>query len=140
MTFVKFNNRPVEKSINRMMDDFFTGYNMPAWKNNIPVNISETNQSYVIDVFVPGINKEDVQVSLDQNLLTISMEKVNEEKQENVKQILEEYSYRAFRRSFTLDEKIDTDKIEAKYVDGILSLTLPKKPEVKPSTKQISIQ
>jgi HSP20 family protein len=140
MTFVKFNNRPVEKSINSMMDDFFAGYHLPALKNNIPVNISETNQSYVINVFVPGINKEDVQVNLDNNLLTISMEKVNKENQENVKQILEEYSQRAFKRSFTLDEKIDSDNIEAKYVNGVLSLNLPKKAEVKPSIKQISIQ
>jgi HSP20 family protein len=140
MTFVKFNNRPVEKSINSMMDDFFADYHLPALKNNIPVNISETNQSYVINVFVPGINKEDVQVNLDNNLLTISMEKVNKENQENVKQILEEYSQRAFKRSFTLDEKIDSDNIEAKYVNGVLSLNLPKKAEVKPSIKQISIQ
>ncbi len=73
-------------------------------------------------------------------MLTISAEKKNEVKDENEKQIRSEYSYRSFNRSFTLDEKIDAEKIEAKYLNGVLTLNLPKKAEVKASAKEISIQ
>jgi len=61
-------------------------------------------------------------------------------KDENEKQIRSEYSYRSFKRSFTLDEKTDGTKIDAKYVNGVLTLNLPKKEEVKPAVKEINIQ
>ena len=61
-------------------------------------------------------------------------------KNETEKEIRKEYSYRSFKRSFTLDEKIDGNAIEAKYVNGVLTLNLPRKEEVKTASKDISIQ
>ena len=66
--------------------------------------------------------------------------KKEETKEENVKQIRKEYTVRSFKRSFTIDEKVDTNSIEAKYVNGVLTLNLPKKEQVKASAQEITIQ
>ena len=145
MTVVKFNNRP-NKSFS--LDNFFNEF--PAffkddaaadnWSGGMPVNIKETEENYLLEVIAPGMDKNDFKVNLDKNILTISAGKKNEVKDEREKQIRREYSYRSFKRSFTLDEKIEAEKIEAKYVNGVLTLNLPKKAEVKVSAKEISIQ
>lgn len=148
MTLVKLNGKPFQKSFNNLFEDFFNDMPvafrndlMPVGKNNLtPVNIKETEKSYNLEVVAPGFEKNDFKVSLDKNILTISAEKENETKEDNEKSILREYSYRSFKRSFTLDEKIDAVNIDAKYVNGVLTLNLPKKEIVKESVKEISVQ
>jgi HSP20 family protein len=148
MTQVKFNRKPFETTLNNLVDDLFSempvlfrnGNNQSQWPGFAPVNIKETEKSYSIDVVAPGFEKADFKVNLDQDILTISAENKNEAKNEGEKEIRKEYSYRSFKRSFTLDEKIDGEGIEAKYVNGVLTLNLPKKEEVKSASKQISIQ
>ncbi len=73
-------------------------------------------------------------------MLTISAEKKEEVKEENQKQIRREYNYNSFKRSFTIDEKIDATNIEASYNNGVLTLNLPKKEEVKVSATEITIK
>src|SRR5689334_2276122 len=141
MTHVKFNSKPFERNFNNLFEDLFT--DMPGlFKNDFnqtirdgfaPVNVKEYEKNYNIEVVAPGFEKTDFKVNIDQNILTISVEKINEEKDESEKQIRREYSYRSFKRSFTLDEKIDAANIDAKYVNGVLTLNLPKKETVKPS-------
>lgn len=148
MTQVRFNRKPFEATFNSLVDDLFT--EMPVlFKNGIkqqdknglvPVNIRESEKSYNLEVIAPGFDKADFKISLDQNILTISAEKKAEEKNEGWKEIRREYSFRSFNRSFTLDEKIDAAGIDAKFVNGILTLNLPKKEEVKSASKEISIQ
>lgn len=145
MTHVKFNRKPFEGTFNSLVNDLFAEIpvlykNEQNWKAAVPVNIKETDKNYSIEIVAPGFEKADFKVSLEQQLLTISAEKKNEAKEENEKQIRSEYSYRSFKRSFTLDEKMDGSNIDAKYVNGVLILNLAKKEEVKPSVKQISIQ
>ncbi|MFI5133894.1 MAG: Hsp20/alpha crystallin family protein [Chitinophagales bacterium] len=148
MTQVKFSRRPFEGSISNFVDELFTelpafiktGYTQSEKKGFVPVNIKETDKSYNLDVVAPGFEKADFKISLDQNILTISAETKSETKEENEKQIRKEYNYRSFKRSFTVDEKIDATNIEAKYVNGVLTLNLPKKETVKVSAKEISIQ
>ena len=145
MTHVKFNRKPFEGTFNNLVDDLFAEFpvlykNEQNWKGTVPVNIKETDKDYSIEIVAPGFEKTDFKVSLEQQLLTISAEKKNEVKEENEKQIRKEYSYRSFKRSFTLDEKTDGSKIDAKYVNGVLTLNLPKKEEVKPAIKEINIQ
>jgi len=91
-------------------------------------------------VVAPGFEKTDFKVNLEQNVLTVSAEKKEEGKEENKKQIRKEYNYKSFKRSFTIDEKIDAAGIEAQYVNGILTLNLPKKEIVKESAKEINIR
>lgn len=106
---------------------------------NPQVNITETNDAYVLQLAAPGRNKEDFKINIEKNLLTISSETKAEEVKENEKQIRNEFSLQSFKRSFTLDEKIEAEKIEAKYENGLLTLTLPKKEEVK-LVKQVTVQ
>ena len=79
-------------------------------------------------------------IKLDGNLLTISAEKIAPSNVENEKIIRKEFSQKVFKRSFTLDEKIEADAIDAKYENGILKLNLPKKEVAKLSSKEITIQ
>ena len=147
MTLVKFNRRPFEGSFNNLVDDLFAGFPVltgsdadQQWKGFVPVNISETEKNHNIEIVAPGYEKADFKISVDDQILTISAEKKNELKEENKKQIRKEYNYRSFKRSFTLDEKTDVAGIDAKYVNGVLTLNLPKKEEVKTPAQQISIQ
>jgi len=153
MTQVKFSRRPFETNLNTFVDDllsempglFKNGSSQSQGKGFVPVNIKETEKSYGIDVVAPGFEKADFKINLDRDILTISAEKKDETKNDpdshrDEKEIRREYSFRSFKRSFTLDEKIDAGGIEAKYVNGILTLNLPKKEEVKSASKEISIQ
>ena len=97
------------------------------------VNIKETADSYKVEVAAPGMTKNDFKVALEGDLLTISSEKSEQQEEaENQKFTRREFSYQSVERSFTLHkEVVDIDKIEAKYEDGVLSLLIPKKEEVK---------
>jgi HSP20 family protein len=147
MTQLVFNNRPSARSFNNLMDDFFS--NLPSFSSEnrlavnkqwVPVNIRETEQAYLLDFMAPGFDKEDFKIDLDQNLLTISAEKKLTEEQKNEKFKVREFNYSSFKRSFTIDEKIDAANIVAKYLNGVLTLNLPKKAEVKEEIKKISVQ
>lgn len=147
MLNVNFKQKPFEGSINNLVDELFTelpiffknDFNNTERKGLVPVNVKETANSYQLEVVAPGFDKADFKINLDDSLLTISAEKKNEEKKETDKQIRREYSYRSFKRSFTVDTKIDATKIEASYINGVLILNLPKKEEVKASVKEIII-
>ena len=153
MTHVKFIKQPFERTISNLVDDLFTDFPvhfknnqcMTQWKGFVPVNIKENEKDYRLEVVAPGFEKADFNVNLDQNILTISAEKKNEVNEDsdgnrNEKQIRREYSYRSFKRSFTLDEKIDATNINAAYINGVLTLNLPKKEQVKTSAQEITIK
>lgn len=103
-------------------------------------NIHETKDDYQIDMMVPGRKKEDFKISLDKGILTIAFETKEEKENKEESIISREFSVRSFSRSFSIDDKVDSEKIEAKYEDGILKLTLPKKEEVKVLPKEIAIK
>ena len=148
MTQVKFNLDPFEKSLNGMIDDLFNDmpdlfkndFNKSAWKGFAPVNVKEYENVYELELVAPGFSKEDFKIQLENDILTISAEAKQEEKKENEKMIRSEYGFKSFKRSFTIDKKIDATTIDAKYVNGVLRLNLPKKTEVKASATEIKIQ
>ncbi|CAN5446971.1 Hsp20/alpha crystallin family protein [soil metagenome] len=146
MTFVKVNNQPA-RNFDGLMKDIFN--EIPAsfgktFREDVlgfpPVNITESAKAYQLEVAAPGLEKTDFTVKLDGTLLVISASKKEEKANEDVKSIRKEFSNKGFKRSFTLDEKIEAANIEAKYENGILKLTLPKKEETAPATKEITIQ
>ena len=147
MTNTKFNRRPFEGTFNNLVDDLFT--DLPAFfktefnnnirKGSVPANVKETEKAYELELVAPGFEKADFKINLDQNTLTIAAEK-EEVKDENHKNIRREYSYNSFKRSFTLDEKIDATNIAASYINGVLILNLPKKEAVKASATEIVIK
>lgn len=146
MTLVKVNNG-FAKSIDGIMKDLFNEFPSTVSKtfredvlHFPPANIIDKEAAYVIEMAVPGFEKSDFNVNLENNILTISTEKKDEATQKEGKLIRSEFSYRSFKRSFTIDEKIDTENINAKYENGILKLELPKKEIVKAGAKNINIQ
>ena len=145
MTQIAFKNRPFEKSFNNLLDDFLPQFSSivydhnPLGVKNIPVNILEKENEFVIDVIAPGWDKQDFKISLDKGLLTISAERKNETENNNHKQVRKEFNFSSFKRSFTVDDKVNTENIAAQYVNGVLRVSLPKKEEVKASAKEIEI-
>lgn len=140
MTYVKF-NQPTLKSLDSFLDRLIN--EVPAVQSNgfnfPPVNISETKNDYELEFNVPGRKKEDLKISVDKNILTVSFEKKEEIADENRKQIKREFTLQPFKRSFTLDDKVIPDNIAAKYENGLLILTIPKKEEVKAEAKTIAV-
>ena len=102
------------------------------------VDIEENRDNFTIKAELPGVKKEDVSVSLEDSVLTIRGQKKYEKEEKDKKHHLVECSYGSFVRSFTLPANIKSDKIDANYKDGILSLTVPKAEESKP--KQIEVK
>ena len=147
MAHVKFNLQPFERSFNNLVDELFTelpvvfknDFNKPDWKGFVPVNVKEIGNVFEMELVAPGFAKEDFKINLENNILTVSAEKKDEVKEENEKQIRREYNFKSFKRSFTVDEKIDATKIDASYINGVLRLNLPKKAEVKAPTTEIKI-
>jgi HSP20 family protein len=105
------------------------------------VNIKESNNDFEVDVAAPGFTKNDFRISLNHDLLTISSEKeIENETKEGQIFSLHEFSYQSFSRSFTLPHTADSEKIGAKYENGILRITIPKKEEARPKpARQIAI-
>lgn len=96
--------------------------------SNPPVNIVESKFDFRIEMVAPGFEKSDFKIDLDKNLLTVSLDKsVDENTEENYN--LKEFSFNSFSRSFRISNKIDTEKINANYKNGLLQLTLPKREE-----------
>ena len=120
-------------------DDFF--HVLSNGTNSKPaVNISENDKNYVLEFAVPGIDKKDLKIDMNEDVLTISSETKNESEESNNGYKRKEFSYSAFSRSFYVPEDVNTEKIEANYKDGILSVSLPKQEEVKNKiTRKIEI-
>ena len=148
MAMVKFQPRFFEHSFNNLVDDFFSS--SPSIIRNdaankgfnyaVPANILKTENGYELQLVAPGFEKEMFKVNLENNLLTISAEHKTEEEAQKNQYVRREFRFQSFKRSFTLDDSIDAEKIEARYNNGVLLLNLPKKTEVKEPVKQISIQ
>jgi len=128
------------------LDDWFDS-SARNWRSEgatLPsVNVRETNDDFLIEVAAPGMNRDDFKVELDNNILSISSEVQNntESSDKNGQYNRREFNYRSFQRSFSLPEnKVECGKISAKYKDGILHITIPKREEakVKPA-RQITV-
>ncbi len=139
-TLVKRNYR----TFDNLFDELFS--NLPAtvgkefgW-NNPPVNIHENSNGFHLELVAPGLKKEDFKVNVDNGLLTVSYEKKSEAESDDYKTHRREFNFTSFKRSFRIDDVVNTEAIQAKYEDGILKLFLPKKEEVKVVPKEINIQ
>lgn len=106
------------------------------------VNIKETEDKFGVEVAVPGFNKKDFNIELNNNELTISSEKKEKNEHNNGERYTRrEFSYQSFRRTFTLPNTVDGEKISAQYKDGVLHVDIPKREEAKPKPpKQIAIK
>ncbi len=145
MSLVKFSNQ-----MPSVFDRFFEN-DMFDWSNRnfsntnttLPaVNIKEDKDGFEVEMSAPGLDKKDFKIELNNSVLTISSEKeVENETKEGQQFTRKEFSYQSFSRSFTLPETAESEKIKAKYENGVLSVSIPKKEEAKPKpVKQIEIK
>ena len=138
------NDEEMFPSFTSFLDEFWGKdlYSGVARGTTIPaVNINEEEDKFQVEVAAPGLKKEDFNVNLENNVLTISAEH-KEEKEEKVKKsTLREFNFTSFRRSFTVPDSVKAEDIHAVYKDGVLHLTLPKKEEAKKTeAKTIAIE
>ena len=124
---------------NPMFDDFLRDFapgffikplqaeTAPATPAQIRVEVRESDENYVVQAEVPGVSKDDIQVSIDGNVVSLRAEIVQQEEQEGEKVLRTERQYGELARSFQLPAEIESDQAKAKYDQGVLTLTLPKK-------------
>lgn len=125
---------------NSMFD--WSNRNYSTTNTTIPsVNIKESTDDFEVEVAAPGFGKSDFNIELDHDLLTISSNKKEEnEASKDGNYTRREFSYQSFSRSFTLPNTANSEKIEAKYENGVLRVVIPKKEEAKPKpARQIAI-
>ncbi|WP_246085467.1 Hsp20/alpha crystallin family protein [Solitalea koreensis] len=122
-----------------LFEDFFKPWN-GGWLDKMDwgreltvpaVNISETKNDFKVSLAVPGMKKSDFKIEVDGKVLSISAETEEQKEEKDAKFTRKEYNYSSFSRSFTLPDGVNSDKIDAKYEDGVLKLMLPKNDEAK---------
>ncbi|MBL7933314.1 MAG: Hsp20/alpha crystallin family protein [Bacteroidia bacterium] len=101
------------------------------------VNIKEREKEFKIDLAVPGMEKQDFSIEVENGVLTVKGERKEEKKEESDKITRREFHYGTFRRSFSLPENVDTEAINASYKDGILTLTVAKQEDSKLNAKKV---
>ncbi|MDE1206761.1 Hsp20/alpha crystallin family protein [Tenacibaculum larymnensis] len=125
-----------------VFNDFFRDWstsNFSDTNTTLPaVNIKENENEFTVDVAAPGMNKEDFQVNLENDILTISSERKENKEDTNDNYTRKEYSYMSFKRSFTLPKGIvDSEKIKATYKNGELKINIPKLEAAKPKPAKL---
>ena len=139
MTLIKRSNG-LFPSVPSFFDDFLTK-DVFDWSNanrsygsSLPaVNIKEDSDNFEVEVAVPGLKKDDFNIELENDVLTISSEKERKTESKEDKYVRREFQYSSFKRTFSLPENVvNGDMVEANYTNGVLHILLPKKEEVKP--------
>jgi HSP20 family protein len=145
MTLVKFNNRNNNALLPGFNDVFESIFNDTFFNDRMvarvpAVNISETEEHYHLELAAPGLKKQDFKISLDRNVLNISVEQQNENKKADKRFSKREFSYSSFVRSFTLPDLADQGRIDAAYEDGVLRVDIAKKEEGKMASREIELK
>jgi len=107
------------------LSNFNTGITLPA------VNIKETPNDFILELAIPGMKKSDFIIDVENKILSISSEVTKEHEEKDEIYTRREFGYSSFKRTFTLPDSIESDKVKASYEDGILMVTLPKREEAK---------
>jgi len=132
-----------QNNLSRFFDDSFWGSNAGDMdRTKVPVNLRETGSTYEMELIAPGLRKEDFQLNVTRDVLTVSFEEKNENRETNNEEgwVRQEYRKRSFSRSFHLNDSVDTNGIAARYENGVLYLTLPKNEKTKQVSKTIPIE
>jgi HSP20 family protein len=147
MNLIKFKRNPdlfdMDDTFRSLMNSpFFNFHDKSIDTTNVlpKTRISEDKDNYFINLEMPGVVKEDVKISLENNLLSISGTKKQNKKTEDENLIMNEIYYGEFSRSFNVTDEIKKDDIDAEFKDGVLNIRLPKVEEVKPKVKEIPIK
>lgn len=144
MSLVKFNkaSNALMPGINDVFESIFndTFFNDRMIARVPAVNISESDNSYHIELGAPGLKKQDFKINVDRNVLNISVEQQSENTTDGRTYNKREFSYNSFVRSFTLPDLADYNQIEATYEDGVLKIDVAKKEEAKTQSRLIELK
>lgn len=130
MSLIKWNPEVRFPSVFNWMDDFFADDANGFWRNNanVPaVNVTENKKAFKVAVAAPGFKKDDFRIEVKNGYLNISAETKEEKEDKDEKFTRREWKYASFQRYFSLPENVKSDAVAAKYEDGVLNITLPKK-------------
>jgi HSP20 family protein len=144
----------LRKEIDRLFDDFGQGFWRspfraladfePLWPSKLTssfaVDVTETDKAYEITAELPGMDEKNIDVKLVNGGLTIKGEKKDEKEEKKKDYYVSERRYGSFERYFRLPDSVDTDKIEANFKKGVLTVTLPKKAEAQKPAKKIDVK
>ena len=147
----------LRREIDRLFDDFAWGsWRLPSprslfdvepfWRSEMSfgkmpaVDFADTDKAYEITAELPGMDEKNVEVKLANGVLTIKGEKKEEKEEKRKDYHLSERRYGSFQRSFTVPDGVDSEKIEATFKNGVLTVTLPKTPEAQKAEKKITIK
>ena len=133
--------RSLRNEMNRLFEEAFDEMPLNRWQPStnwgLAVDVSENDEVFLITASVPGVNPDDIEITISDNVLTIKGEFKSEETIEEEKYHLRERRYGSFGRSLTLPVAVNADEVDASYENGVLKLEVPKADEVKPRRIQI---
>lgn len=126
----------LQREMNRMFNEFYSGFDIspmrlmeePLSRFTPSIDVKENSKEIKVTAELPGIDEKDISVSLEDNFLVLSGERKEEKKEEGEEYYHREMSYGSFRRAIPLDSKIDAEKVEAEFKNGVLNVSLPKLP------------
>ena len=130
----------LNREIDNLVSKFWGGldtYHGTGWHPR--VDVVESDHEFTVHAELPGLNKDDIKVTLEDNVLTIEGERKYEDEQKDTQFFRRERSYGTFKRAFKLGTEVQEDKIAANYKDGILTLTLPKSEAAKPRQIEVAV-
>ncbi len=141
---------PIEllhRQMNQLFDDFFLDAGRGWWPDtlggadflNPEFEIEESDDAVTVTADLPGLEEKDLEVSLDENVLTVSGERTEETRDEKRHRILSERRYGSFRRSFELPSGLEPDQVKASFKRGVLTITIPRKPEARAPSRRIPV-
>ena len=134
-----------QREMDKLFDNFFNGFDLAPWGQSWGafhpnVDISEDNKKIMVAAELPGLDENDIQVSLAHNVLTIKGEKKEEKEDKGKNYYHMERSYGSFQRSIPLPCEVETDKVEATFKKGVLNISLPKTAEAQKQRKKITVK
>ena len=132
----------MREDLDSIFKDFFTGFNAPASGRRVfpAMDVKETADNYLIEVEVPGMDRDDMKLSIKKDELVLEGEKKEENKEEGESFLRIERSYGSFRRTIRLPSEVDQAGVKANYVNGVLKITLPKTEEEKPKEIEVEVE
>ena len=132
-------NRPADLfDWDRVLDSFFE--DVPVWNSRKPaVDIRQGENDYVMEVDLPGLTEKDIELKVEENLMTLSSKQEESKEEKKDGYLLQERRKTEFKRSFVLPKEVDAEKVKAEFKNGLLVVSLPKVPKAQPKLIDVKV-
>ncbi len=139
--FLESVNNEISSILSRNLGDWFPDYSFPEEnKLAMPVELKEKDKEYLVKAELPGVKKEDVDIDIDKNYITINAKKEEEKEEDNKNYKKSEFSYGEFTRTVYFPQEIDIENTKASMEHGVLKINAPKKAAEKETTKKLTVE